>query len=128
MLILIDYHICTIMEEFVFNDCNICINPNKVKGWVKRFDWEIETACVDGKWVFGFIFGTPTSGYGGGAWKKDERKYNSEHDAIEAGAKAGISYFEREQKGGTKVPAQIFQQLKELCGKPKPIQMMLFDF
>ena len=51
------------MKEFVFNECNICVNPNKVEGQVKRYDWQIETAYTEGKWVFGFIFGTPTSGW-----------------------------------------------------------------
>lgn len=116
------------MKEFVFNECNICVNPNKVEGQVKRYDWQIETAYTEGKWVFGFIFGTPTSGWGSGASKKYGTQYDSEHDAIEAGAKAGIHFFEKEQKGGMNIPAQIFQQLKELCGKPKPVQLVLEGF
>ena len=114
------------MKEFLFNDCNICINPNTVKGDIKRFDWQIETACVNGRWVYGFIFGTPTSGWGSGAWSKNTENFPSEHDAIEAGAKRGIHFFEREQKDGMNIPVILFQQLKDLCGKPKPIQLTLF--
>lgn len=113
------------MKEFIFNDCNICINPNKINGEVKRFYWQIETACTDGKWIFGFSFGTSTSGWGCGAWKKDD-SFGTEHDAIEAAAKKGIHFFEKEQKMGMNIPAQIFQQLKDLCGPPKPVQLTLF--
>lgn len=115
------------MKEFVFNDCNICINPNKVDGQVKKFRWQITTALYNGKWTYGYSFDTPTGGWGCGVWK-DRESYTSEHDAIEAGAKRGIEYFEGEQDRGMNIPKQIFQQLKDLCGTPKPVQLLLFDF
>ena len=113
-------------NEFVFNDCDICINPNKLDGQVKKYRWEIETACADGKWVFGFMFDTPTSGWSSGAWSKDKENFPSEQDAVKAAAQRGISFFEREHKGGMNIPLQLFQELKELGRAPKPVQLTLF--
>ncbi len=116
------------MKEFVFNDCNICINPNKLNGQVKNFKWEIVTARENDKWIYGFSFDTPTSGWGHGAWKKDTETFTTEHEAIEAGGKKGLYFFEKAQKEGMKIPARLFQELKNLLGKPRPVQLTLFGF
>ncbi len=116
------------MEEFVFNDCNVCTNPNKVNGEMKRFRWEITTAFNGKSWVHGYDFSTPTSGWGCGAWKKDTENFTTEHEAIEAGAKKGLYFFEQAKKEGMNIPAQLFQDLKSLCGKPQPVQLTLFGF
>ena len=116
------------MEKFVFNNCGVCTNPNIIKGEVKNFRWEIETAFNGKGWVFGHDFMTPTGGWCRGPWKENTESFGTEHDAVEAGAKKGLYFFEREQKGGMNIPKQLFQDLKNLCGKPQPIQLSLFDF
>lgn len=116
------------MDEFIFNDCNVCINPNKINGELKKFRWEITTANNGKGWIYGHDFSTPTSGWGCGPWKEDSEVFTTEHEAIEDAAKKGLNFFEREEKGGMKIPAQLFNELKNLCGKPKPVQLTLFDF
>lgn len=115
------------MEEFVFNDCNVCINPNRVNGQVKNFQWEISTAYNGEGWVHDYYFQTPTSGWGCGAWKKDKEIFTTEHHAVEAGAKKGLYYFGQAKEEGMNIPAQLFHDLKGLCGKPRPVQLDLFD-
>lgn len=116
------------MKDFIFNSCDICTNPNEIKGGYKRFSFEIHTAYNGNAWVIGYDANTPTSGIGSGASRNDKKNYSCEQEAIEAAAKVLLQFFQKEEKNGMNIPSQIFSQLKELCGPPKPIQLTLFNF
>ena len=53
------------MEKvFDFNEFGICMNPN-VQSFVSgKYRAMIETAPIDGRWYYGCMLDTPTSGFG----------------------------------------------------------------
>ena len=73
--------------EFVFNDCNACMNPNVHKILTKEpFVASVKTACYMGKWYYGYDYTNTLDGWEGGAsapnkWHGAE-KFDTEQEAI----------------------------------------------
>jgi len=122
------------MEKvFDFNEFGICMNPN-VQSFVSgKYRAMIETAPIDGRWYYGCMLDTPTSGSGSGVSKDHTGGFDTEELALAAVAKKSIEWFDEDtewhKKAGKKriVPQFIYDELKKLL-HPQPIQLSLFDF
>lgn len=121
------------MEKvFDFNEFGICMNPN-VQSFVSgKYRAMIETAPIDGRWYYGCMLDTPTSGFGSGVCKQGP-DFATESEALAAVAKKSIEWFDEDtewhKKAGKKriVPQFIYDELKKLL-HPQPVQLCLFDF
>lgn len=104
------------MKEFIFDEYQMCINPNRIELGDKDFWMEIQTACKDGVWYSGFQYWQR-----GHTWEHspclNTKTFNSEHEAICEEAKM-LHKFLKSQNERTyndiEVPDKIFKQLKEL--------------
>jgi hypothetical protein len=119
------------MKEFIFDEYEHCINPNRLELGNKNFYLEIQTSCKDGKWLSGHKYWT--------RGHKDDwpcslntNVYDSEHTAIHNETKFLIKSLKeinerfQEYSRDFEVPEFIFSELKELEIKSKNPQLKLF--
>ena len=78
-----------IMKDFLFNNCDICLNPNIIERYVgdnKNYSnshFAIKTACSNGKWTWGYGIMIHDQGGSCGAGRGSfEKKYATEKEAI----------------------------------------------
>lgn len=114
------------MKEFIFDENQACINPNRREGGNKDFWFEIQTACHHGKWFAGHQFWSRT-------WKMDLHVYlnTTEYDTEQEAAYKEIGHllkFLEYENNKTirphEVPAVVFRELKNM--KQKEISPQLF--
>ena len=69
------------MNEFIFNDCNVCLNPHKIERTDDKNSIVIWTACAEGKWGFGISCMYNLGGMSHGVWS-NSCVFESENQAI----------------------------------------------
>lgn len=115
------------MKEFIFDEDQRCINPNRIEGGDKDFWFEIQTACKDGRWYHGHQYWTRGHHF---EWEvylntasraTESEAICMEIDCLVVSLKADYnSHYSRFE-----VPEKVFKQLKELKGKCQHPQMTL---
>lgn len=125
------------MKEFVFNDDDICLNPNVIERYVdekKLFcepHFSIETACYNNKWTWGYDVMIHNQGGGCGAGRADfEKKYDTEKEAIKAACKHIRSYLlrnEYDSNGVTRLWDKKLMTLLNEIEHPQPVELDLFS-
>lgn len=88
------------MNEFVFNDCGVCMNPNKHDFSGDHYICTIVTAMVDGSnWRFGYRVQYNKGSFWGASCgvncKYDDDNFVTEDDAVKAGLRLCADSFER---------------------------------
>lgn len=117
------------MKEFIFNQNQMCINPNRVEIGNKTFWLEIQTACHEGKWYHGHQY------YAGGETFELDVYLNTGNCDTEAEAVCKeidclLHWLNQESErrfSSLEVPDSIFRQLKDLKEKYRTPQLSL-DF
>jgi hypothetical protein len=112
------------MKEYIFNDCDVCVNPNEHYIDADKIHCTIKTMESSRGWSGAFdVFG-PTYGCGGPVTAEDyDDFFPSEQELISTMAQKIIDYL-----NVADVPDKvksIVNKLKDLV-KPQPIQLSLF--
>ena len=115
------------MKDFIFDEYQRCINPNRIEGGNKEFWFEIQTACKDGKWYHGHQYWTRGHHF---EWEVylNTNYCNSEREAIIDEITLLAFFFDREndnKHSNQKVPLFVFGELRDLMVKYKNPQLSL---
>ena len=86
-------------KEFIFNDCHVCINPNKIESTVHPYKnvltaWTIKTAkAPNGKWIFGFDYECRKGGGrgNGASYGSYSKEFETEKEAIKGAVEEILS-------------------------------------
>ena len=115
------------MKEFIFDEYQHCINPNRIEVGNKEYFIEIQTAYHDGFWY-----------YGDRRWTRgnsmetevalNTTKYNTEREAIINGIDKLVDFLNYVNKRPyfCHVPDFIFKELKDLQVKTRNPQLNIF--
>ena len=132
--------ICTQFGKYIFNECDICINPDKHE---IRFDGkghnrvEIKWAwCENGLWSYGISWCVGTAGGGYGAsWVDNmtnrpwDRGYPSENECKVAACEAAVNIVERHpfsNPNDTKRFVKLINDWKRTIIHGRVVQLELF--
>ena len=108
------------MKEFIFNDCSVCLNPNRISRKGDKYDeFEISTAEHEGKWGVGVSYFYQLGGMSFGV-SRQLCTFESETAAILHGVSILRQHLCHRQAKGSK----IYQLLNE--GAPDTLQLSLF--
>lgn len=128
-------------KEFVYNDNEVCTNPNELLIMEKPKDWSqpfflVETAICNGRWIFGYTVHLNNLGLGEPCmYRPSKRTFNTEIGAVNE-AIAEIRGFVLRNPTVTSpsepnkiIPAysKKFLSLIDKVQKPKVEQLNLFD-
>lgn len=75
-------------KEFVYNDNEVCINPNELLIMEKPKDWSqpfflVDTAICNGRWIFGYTVHLNNLGLGEPCmYRPSKRTFNTEMGAV----------------------------------------------
>ena len=125
-----------IIKDFLFNNCDICLNPNIIERYVgdnKNYSnshFVIKTACSNGKWTWGYGIMIHDQGGSCGAGRGSfEKKYGTEKEAINAACEFIREYLKRNEfscSGKRLWDKQLLTLLNEV-EHPKPVELDLFS-
>ena len=108
------------MKEFIFNDCSVCLNPNRISRKSDKYDeFEISTAELEGKWGVGVSYFYHLGGMSFGV-SRQLCTFESETAAILHGVSILRQHLCHRQAKGSK----IYQLLNEVA--PDTLQLSLF--
>ena len=108
------------MKEFIFNDCSVCLNPNRISRKGDKYDeFEISTAELEGKWGVGVSYFYHLGGMSFGV-SRQLCTFESETAAILHGVSILRQHLCHRQAKGSK----IYQLLNEVA--PDTLQLSLF--
>lgn len=108
------------MKEFIFNDCSVCLNPNRISRKGDKYDeFEISTAEHEGKWGVGVSYFYHLGGMSYGV-SLQRCTFDSEVAAILHGVSVLRQHLCRQRAKGSK----IYQLLNEVA--PDSLQLSLF--
>ena len=108
------------MKEFIFNDCSVCLNPNRISRKSDKYDeFEISTAEHEGKWGVGVSYFYQLGGMSFGV-SRQLCTFESETAAILHGVSILRQHLCHRQAKGSK----IYQLLNEVA--PDTLQLSLF--
>lgn len=137
--------IITTFGKYKFNDCDICINPDRetiaATGGAYGYSVELKLAyCGNCLWSFGLSYNLGTCGGGFGvSWADlhgDENSwrngYQSEQECKVAGWKKALEYIGHHEHNSRTSPAEklremIEDEIKRLT-RPQVVQLELFSF
>lgn len=104
------------MKKFIFDEYDMCINPNRIELGDKDFWLEIQTACNDDLWYSGFQYWQR-----GRTWEHspslNTKTFYSEHEAIRYEAEMLRKFLKRQNErtyNDIEVPDHIFTELKKM--------------
>ena len=128
-------------KEFVYNDNEVCTNPNellmmeKPKDWLQPF-FLIETSVYNGRWIFGYTVHLNNLGFGEPCmYRASKRTFNTEIGAINEAINE-IRKFALKNPTSTSPSepniiisaySKKFLNLIDEVQKPKVEQLNLFD-
>ena len=108
------------MKEFIFNDCSVCLNPNRISRKGDKYDeFEISTAEHEGKWGVGVSYFHHLGGMCYGV-SLQRCIFESETAAILHGVSVLRQHLCRQQAKGSR----IYQLLNEVA--PDTLQLSIF--
>lgn len=107
------------MIDFIFNDCSVCINPNRIVRTDKISTFEIKTAQYEGMWGVGIGWSCSTAGFTSGV-SKNGCKYETETKAI----RHGVEWLKRQLSREKLNSDKLMKQLNEII--PQTLQLSLF--
>lgn len=107
------------MDEFIFNDCSVCINPNRIERKDNNNHFEIRTAQYGGSWGVGVSWFCSIAGFSCGVSKND-CKYETETKAI----RHGVEWLKRQLSKEPLKTDRLMKQLNEVL--PQATQLTLF--
>lgn len=128
-------------KEFVYNDNEVCTNPNELLIMEKPKDWSrpfflVETAICNGRWIFGYTVHLNNLGLGEPCmYRPSKRTFNSEMGAVnEAIGEIRAFVLKNPTVSSPSEPNKIISAYSKkflaLIGKvqkPKIEQLNLFD-
>lgn len=128
-------------KEFVYNDNEVCINPNELLIMEKPKDWSrpfflVETAICNGRWIFGYTVHLNNLGLGEPCmYRPSKRTFNTEMGAVnEAIGEIRAFVLKKPTVSSPSEPNKIisayskkFLALIDKVSKPKNEQLNLFD-
>lgn len=128
-------------KEFVYNDNEVCINPNELLIMEKPKDWSqpfflVETAICNGRWIFGYTVHLNNLGLGEPCMcRPSKRTFNTEMGAVnEAIDEIRAFALKNPTVSSPSEPNKIisayskkFLSLIDKVQKPKVEQLNLFD-
>lgn len=83
------------MKKYIFNDCDVCVNPDIFGADKNNMFNRIEVAQFGDKWSFGILYTQDHNGGGGFAACKRHARYDSKRDAVMAGINWMRDYIHR---------------------------------
>lgn len=128
-------------KEFVYNDNEVCANPNELLIMEKPKDWSqpfflVETAICNGRWIFGYTVHLNNLGLGEPCmYRPSKRTFNTEIGAVnEAIDEIRAFALKNPTVSSPSEPNKIisayskkFLALIDKVQKPKIEQLNLFD-
>lgn len=128
-------------KEFVYNDNEVCTNPNELLIMEKPKDWSrpfflVETAICNGRWIFGYTVHLNNLGLGEPCmYRPSKRTFNTEMGAVnEAIGEIRAFVLKNPTVSSPSEPNKIisayskkFLALIDKVPKPKIEQLNLFD-
>lgn len=128
-------------KEFVYNDNEVCTNPNELLIMGKPKDWSrpfflVETAICNGRWIFGYTVHLNNLGLGEPCmYRPSKRTFNTEMGAVnEAIGEIRAFVLKNPTVSSPSEPNKIisayskkFLALIDKVPKPKIEQLNLFD-
>lgn len=128
-------------KEFVYNDNEVCTNPNELLIMEKPKDWSrpfflVETAICNGRWIFGYTVHLNNLGLGEPCmYRPSKRTFNTEMGAVnEAIGEIRAFVLKNPTVSSPSEPNKIisayskkFLALIDKVPKPKNEQLNLFD-
>lgn len=128
-------------KEFVYNDNEVCTNPNELLIMEKPKDWSqpfflVETAICNGRWIFGYTIHLNNLGLGEPCmYRPSKRTFNTEMGAVnEAIGEIRAFVLKNPTVSSPSEPNKIisayskkFPALIDKVPKPKIEQLNLFD-
>lgn len=120
----------TSFNGYEYNDCGVCVNPDKAYDWgqLNDYHFKIKISETPQGWVYGYNYGGKTYGGGGGCRLNNPYKYPSRSKAIVACAEILKSRFSSD-KDATKAIAALDRIISEESGKkPRLKQYSIFDY
>lgn len=128
-------------KEFVYNDNEVCANPNELLIMEKPKDWSqpfflVETAICNGRWIFGYTVHLNNLGLGEPCmYRPSKRTFNTEIGAVnEAIDEIRAFALKNPTVSSPSEPNKIisayskkFLALIDKVSKPKVEQLNLFD-
>ena len=115
--------------DFEYNDSGVCLNPvvpYKSGSW-NLPHFEIRIAETPRGWVYGYMWGTPSSGGGCACFLNDKDVFPTRPSAIVAAAKSLKESFGREAKTD-KIISQLDRIIKDESNSRKIKQYTIFDY
>ena len=119
----------TTFNGYEYNDCGVCLNPDKPYTFGKwnDFRFEIKVAETPEGWIYGFLCSHPTGGHGYGCGIPHNPTFPSRSKAIVACAEI-IKRDYRDVKGATKTIVELDRIIAEESKKKPTIkQLTIFD-
>lgn len=107
------------MTDFIFNDCSVCINPNRIERKDNTSHFEIKTAQFEGLWGVGIEWACSTAGFISGV-SKNECKFETETRAI----RHGVEWLKRQLSKEKLKSDKLMKQLNDII--PQTLQLSLF--
>lgn len=128
-------------KEFVYNDNEVCANPNELLIMEKPKDWSqpfflVETAICNGRWIYGYTVHLNNLGLGEPCmYRPSKRTFNTEIGAVnEAIDEIRAFALKNPTVSSPSEPNKIisayskkFLALTDKVSKPKVEQLNLFD-
>lgn len=128
-------------KEFVYNDNEVCTNPNELLIMEKPKDWSlpfflVKTAICNGRWIFGYTVHLNNLGLGEPCmYRPSKRTFNTEMGAVnEAIGEIRAFVLKNPTVSSPSEPNKIisayskkFLALIDKVQKPKIEQLNLFD-
>ncbi len=128
-------------KEFVYNDNEVCTNPNELLIMEKPKDWSqpfflVETAICNGRWIYGYTVHLNNLGLGEPCmYRPSKRTFNTEIGAVnEAIDEIRAFVLKNPTVSSPSEPNKIspayskkFLSLIDKVQKPKVEQLNLFD-
>lgn len=88
------------MKKYIFNDSDVCVNPD-IFGYIEKDMLnKIEVAQYRDRWTFGILYSQDHNGCGGFAPSKWSAQYDSKRDAVIAGITWMRDYIRRSIERG----------------------------
>lgn len=116
------------MKQFIFDEDECCINPNRYPVGNKEFYAEVLTGCEDGRWYYGYWYWTRGHSFKISVYLHTSSK-DTEREAILKATEHLIKMFNEMSEDKFRpieIPLRVLKDLRDLYNEWKTPQMKLF--
>lgn len=118
-------------ERFKFNDCGVCVNPDKETIGNGMTSLEITTAVVRGKWTWGIRYMLSDRGGSFGCNLSNKDWTNTQEESLQHALEWAKEWLVKQMadKSVAKKAKQLLNSVEKLMpSRKQPIQLELFNF